>query len=365
MANARPGPVLPRKAPGITALLYGVRRGTRWNGSRSSPSHRLVWEEESMGATGTARQRVGVVSGRAASRPAPVKTVTATARGAVLRASALPAAGDPAARPKALRAPARAKAVRKMAVLEAPPSSQLRPLDEEEVRTYLPLVRQVVQRMLPRKPAEVAAEDLISWGTVGLLDAMRKYDCKREAAFPTYAQYRIRGSILDYLRRCDWLPRSARQKSHDIEDATIRLEHRLGRTPGTDEIAAEMSMTLDQYARTVATVGAAPMIPAGDLAFSRGDEGCAAEDVVPDGGDAGPMRKVLRKERVEILARAIEQLPDKERIVVSFYYFEGLTMREMADSLHLTEGRISQLHSQAMARLKTLLADDEYDLTVD
>lgn len=318
-----------------------------------------------MGATGTARQRVGVVSGRAvAVRPAPAKTATATARGAILRASALPVTGDPAERPKALRVPARAKASPKKGVAGALPS-ELRPLDEDEVRTYLPLVRQVVQRMLPRKPAEVAAEDLISWGTVGLLDAMRKYDCKREAAFPTYAQYRIRGSILDYLRRCDWLPRSARQKSHDIEDATIRLEHRLGRTPGADEIAAEMSMTLDQYARTIATVGTAPMIPAGDVAFGRADEGCAAEDVVPDGGDAGPMRKVLRKERVEILARAIEQLPDKERIVVSFYYFEGLTMREMADSLHLTEGRISQLHSQAMARLKTLLSDDEYDLTID
>jgi RNA polymerase sigma factor FliA len=318
-----------------------------------------------MSATGTARQRVGVaVSGRvAAARLAPVKVVAVTARGANMRASALAATGDVAERPKALRGPGRAKA--KRGVADVLPAAGLRPLDEEEVRTYLPLVRQVVQRMLPRKPAEVAAEDLISWGTVGLLDAMRKYDCKREAAFPTYAQYRIRGSILDYLRRCDWLPRSARQKSHDIDDATIRLEHRLGRAPGTDEIAAEMSMTLDQYARTVATVGTAPMIAVGDVAFGRNDEGYVAEDVVPDGGDAGPMRKVLRKERIEILARAIEQLPDKERIVVSFYYFEGLTMREMADSLHLTEGRISQLHSQAMTRLKSLLSDDEFDLTVD
>ncbi|MEW6269827.1 MAG: FliA/WhiG family RNA polymerase sigma factor, partial [Thermodesulfobacteriota bacterium] len=243
--------------------------------------------------------------------------------------------------------------------------ARLRPISEAEVRTYLPLVRQVVQRMLPRKPAEVAAEDLISWGVVGLLDAMRKYDCKREAAFPTYAQYRIRGSILDYLRRCDWLPRSARQKSHDLEDATLRLERRLGRTPGMDEIAAELKMTLDQYARTVAVVGAAPMLAAGDVAFGRAEDGFAAEDVVPDGGDQGPMRKVLRKERVEILARAIEQLPDKERIVVSFYYFEGLTMREMAEALHLTEGRISQLHSQAMVRLRELLGSEEHELTAD
>lgn len=325
-----------------------------------------------MSATGTARQRIGVAaSGRTAARPAKVEAVAvarvATGRRAKLRTPSVPAVGKVAARPKSVRAatPLRARAKAKVRTAQAPSAPRLRALSEDEVRTYLPLVRQVVQRMLPRKPAEVAAEDLISWGTVGLLDAMRKYDCKREAAFPTYAQYRIRGSILDYLRRCDWLPRSARQKSHDIEDATIRLEHRLGRTPGADEIAAEMQMTLDQFARTVASVGTAPMIPAGDVAFGRNEEGYASEDVVPDGGDQGPMRKVLRKERVEILAKAIEQLPDKERIVVSFYYFEGLTMREMADSLHLTEGRISQLHSQAMARLRSLLSDEEHELTAD
>ena len=320
-----------------------------------------------MSATGTARQRVGAVTGgRVAhtARVAAVKGVDAATPRTKLRAVPEPAAGKVAPQDKPVRKPVRstrtAAKPRKGESLRAP---RLRPLSEAEVRTYLPLVRQVVQRMLPRKPAEVAAEDLISWGTVGLLDAMRKYDCKREAAFPTYAQYRIRGSILDYLRRCDWLPRSARQKSHDIEDATIRLEHKLGRTPGADEIAAEMKMTIDQFSRTVASVGTAPMIPAGDMTFTHMDEGFSSADVVPDGGDQGPMRKVLRKERVEILAKAIEQLPDKERVVVSFYYFEGLTMREMADSLHLTEGRISQLHSQAMARLRDLLAADESDLT--
>lgn len=320
-----------------------------------------------MTATGTARQRVGVVAanGRADAAQAAAKGAAAAAPRVKLRQASAPKKGKVETQDKSLRAPAKRTSgttARKGGGLRSP---RLRPLSEAEVRTYLPLVRQVVQRMLPRKPAEVAAEDLISWGTVGLLDAMRKYDCKREAAFPTYAQYRIRGSILDYLRRCDWLPRSARQKSHDIEDATIRLERKLGRTPGADEIAAEMKMSLDEYARTVASVGTAPMIPAGDVAFGRNEDGFSPEDVVPDGGDQGPMRKVLRKERVEILAKAIEQLPDKERIVVSFYYFEGLTMREMADALHLTEGRISQLHSQAMARMRDLLKGDEYELTAD
>jgi len=325
-----------------------------------------------MSATGTARQRVGVAASTRAVAAARLATVEqpAVAARVKLRAASAPGKTKAEAEPKALLKPLQkplrqVRTAAKTRAGERLRAPRLRPLSEAEVRTYLPLVRQVVQRMLPRKPAEVEAEDLISWGTVGLLDAMRKYDCKREAAFPTYAQYRIRGSILDYLRRCDWLPRSARQKSHDIEDATIRLERKLGRTPGADEIAAEMQMTLDQYAHTVASVGAAPMIPVGDVGFGRNEEGFSTADVVLDGGDHGPMRKVLRKERVEILAKAIEQLPDKERIVVSFYYFEGLTMREMADALHLTEGRISQLHSQAMARMRELLSSEENELTAD
>ena len=137
---------------------------------------------------------------------------------------------------------------------------ELRPVSDEEVRTHLPLVRQVVQRMMPRKPPEVPMEDLISWGTMGLLDAMRKYDSDRDASFATYAQYRIRGSILDYLRRCDWLPRSIRQKSHDIEEAVLRLERRFGRPPAEEEIAAELNVSLEEYAQTVGALGSSSMI---------------------------------------------------------------------------------------------------------
>jgi RNA polymerase sigma factor for flagellar operon FliA len=236
---------------------------------------------------------------------------------------------------------------------------------EKEVREHLPLVRQVVQRMLPRKPPEVPTEDLVSWGVVGLLDAMRKYDPHREATFSTYAQYRIRGSILDYLRRCDWLPRSIRQRSHDLDAATMRLERRLGRQPDGAEIAAELDMSPAEYSQILAALGSTAMIPTGDVGFGRGEEGLSGDDTLSDSGDHGPMKRVLRKERVQILAKAIECLPEKERIVVSFYYFEGLTMREMAEALHLTEGRISQLHSQAMARLRGSLGPKREDIAVD
>lgn len=313
-------------------------------------------------ATGTARRQTGTAVEASGGASAPVE---AAGRGKRELRRAKSAAAGTEAKPPRRRA---SRARREGSVSRGVPrrrAASPRPLEEEEVRRYLPLVRQVVQRMLPRKPAEVPMEDLVSWGVVGLLDAMRKYDCRREAAFPTYAQYRIRGSILDYLRRCDWLPRSARQKSHDLEEATLRLERRLGRSVAADEIAAELKMSLDEYAHTLAIVGAAPIIAAGDVGYGRGEETFTADEILPEGGDQGPMRRVLRKERVEILAHAIEQLPDKERIVVSFYYFEGLTMREMADALHLTEGRISQLHSQAMLRLREILAAEEHELTLD
>jgi RNA polymerase sigma factor for flagellar operon FliA len=286
--------------------------------------------------------------------------------------------GPAAPRKRASLALAKPRARRCRTAAEARESEPLRPRGparavpnrpityaEKEVREHLPLVRQVVQRMLPRKPPEVPTEDLVSWGVVGLLDAMRKYDPHREATFSTYAQYRIRGSILDYLRRCDWLPRSIRQRSHDLEAATMRLERRLGRQPDGGEIATELGITPAEYSQTLAALGSNAMIPTGDVAFGRGEEGLTEDDTLSDAGDNGPMKRVLRKERVQILAKAIECLPEKERIVVSFYYFEGLTMREMAEALHLTEGRISQLHSQAMGRLRGSLGPTREDISVD
>lgn len=295
------------------------------------------------------------------------RAMTATAAGTVVASTSAKRKGAPVRKARTARAATarmgRSKTKRSPARASAAAGKPYYP--EAEVKNHLPLVRQVVQRMLPRKPPEIPTEDLISWGTVGLLDAMRKYDSTREASFATYAQYRIRGSILDYLRRCDWLPRSIRQKSHDMEAATLRLERRFGRPPGDDEVAKEMNLSLDEYARTVAALGSSTMIATGDLAFGRGEEVLTEDNEFTDAGDHGPMKNVLQKERVEILGRAIEALPEKERIVVSFYYYEGLTMREMADAMHLTEGRISQLHSQAMGRLRNVLADTRPEISFD
>ena len=206
-------------------------------------------------------------------------------------------------------------------------------LSDADVREHLPLVRQVVQRMLARKPPEISTEDLISWGTMGLLDAIQKYDQAREASFSTYAQYRIRGSILDYLRRCDWVPRSVRQRANDIEAATADLENRLGRRPRSDEVADALGLSLQEYSETLADCVSASLVSAAELGHGRGEEALSLDHVFADERATGPTSIVLRKQRLSLLARAIERLPEKERIAVSLYYFEGLTMREVADAV--------------------------------
>src|SRR5579875_496521 len=188
----------------------------------------------------------------------------------------------------------------------------LPPNRDEVLRQYLPLVRRVVQRLAARKPPHIELDDLVSWGIVGLLDPIGKYDPAKEALFSTYAQFRIRGAILDHLRSLDWVPRSVRQKASLGEMSLFSLE---------------------------------------DLGFGSGEERLKSGQN-GDEGEADPLRALLSHERVHLVAEAIQHLPERERIVVTLYYHEELTMKEVGAVLGLTESRVSQLHSQAMLRLK-------------
>src|SRR5215813_4674136 len=143
---------------------------------------------------------------------------------------------------------------------------------EEVLQQYLPLVRRVVQRLAVRKPPHIDIDDLMSWGIVGLLDAIGKYDPKKEAMFATYAQFRIRGAILDHLRSLDWVPRSVRQKASLIEKVTHQLEGRLGRPPSEEEIAGELGVTLDTYQELLTRVGEMSLFSLEDLGFGSGEE---------------------------------------------------------------------------------------------
>ena len=222
---------------------------------------------------------------------------------------------------------------------------------EELLRQYLPLVRRVVQRLAARKPPHIELDDLVSWGIVGLLDAIGKYDPKKEALFSTYAQFRIRGAILDHLRSLDWVPRSVRQKASLIDKVTHQLEGKLGRPPREEEIAERLGLSLDDYQELLTKVGEMSLFSLEDLGFGSGEERFTTERSEEE-GEADPLRSLLSQERVHIVADAIGRLPDREKTVVTLYYHEELTMKEVGAVLGLTESRVSQLHSQAMLRLK-------------
>lgn len=220
---------------------------------------------------------------------------------------------------------------------------------EAILRRHLPLVRRVVQRLASRKPPHIDVDDLMSWGIVGLLDAIDKYDPTKEALFSTYAQFRIRGAVLDHLRSLDWIPRSVRQKAAVIEKATRELETLHGRPASEEEIAAHLGLGLADYQGLLSKVGEMALFSVDDFGGTGGDVRFAN-----DGGDADedPAETLLQHERVRLLAEAIRRLPEREQTVIALYYQEDLTMKEVGQVLGLTESRVSQIHSQAVLRLK-------------
>jgi RNA polymerase sigma factor for flagellar operon FliA len=226
---------------------------------------------------------------------------------------------------------------------------------EELLREHLPLVRRVVQRLAARKPPHIDLDDLVSWGIVGLLDAINKYDPKKEASFSTYAQFRIRGAVLDHLRSLDWVPRSVRQKASLIEKVAHALEGTLGRPPTEEELADELGLSLEAYQELLTRVGEMTLFSIEDLGFRSGEERFKLEERLED-GEVDPLAALLTQERVTQVAAAVGRLPEREQLVVTLYYHEELTMKEVGAVLGLTESRVSQLHSQAMLRLKGHLA---------
>jgi RNA polymerase sigma factor for flagellar operon FliA len=227
---------------------------------------------------------------------------------------------------------------------------------DEVIRAYLPLVRRVVQRLAIRKPPQVELDELLSWGIEGLLDAFKKYDPKKQAAFATYAQFRIRGAILDRLRGMDWVSRSVRQKATLLEKTYRRLEGTLGRPATEEEAAAALGMTLPELHALLSEVGQMSLFSLEDLGVGAGQERVQLERLL-EGEGSDPMHELLSRERVDLVTEAIRSLPEKEQTVIALYYHEGITMKEVGAVLGLTESRVSQLHAQALLRLRGLLRE--------
>ena len=225
---------------------------------------------------------------------------------------------------------------------------------EELIRAYLPLVKRVVHRLSGRLPKEVDVREMLNSGIIGLVDAIEKFDPIHETNFATYAQFRIRGAILDSFRAQDWLPRSLRYKSHKLEQAFQIVEQKLGRPATEDEVATELSIPLDEFQKVLADVGNIVMMSFEELGFGHGDERFQADEVLAsNGGD--PLSRLISTEKVEIVARALDRLPEKERLVISLYFYEELNLKEIGEILEVTESRASQIRSRALIRLKNYL----------
>jgi RNA polymerase sigma factor for flagellar operon FliA len=219
---------------------------------------------------------------------------------------------------------------------------------------HLPTVRYLARRIHERLPQHVELDDLISAGVVGLIDAASKFDHTKQVQFKSYAQFRIRGAILDSLRTLDWSPRELRRKGRAVEEAIRSVTHKLGRAPAEQEIAKEMDLELGAYQQLL---GELKGLEIGSLHMERtedsGDEELA---YIPGSPDEDPLFRCLQGEMKQRLIDAIDELPEKERMVLTLYYYEELTMKEIALTLGVVESRVSQIHSSAVLRLRSSLA---------
>lgn len=231
---------------------------------------------------------------------------------------------------------------------------QLAPDRERLLLEHLPTVRYLARRIHERLPQHVELDDLISAGVVGLIDAFSKFDHGKKVQFKSYAQFRIRGAILDSLRTLDWSPRELRRKGRAVEEAIRTATQKLGRAPSEQEIAATMEVSLNDYQQLL---GDLKGLEIGSLHMERtedsGDEELA---YIPGSPEEDPLFRCLKGEMKQRLADAIDELPEKERMVLTLYYYEELTMKEIGLTLGVVESRVSQIHSSAVLRLRTALA---------
>jgi len=229
---------------------------------------------------------------------------------------------------------------------------------ERLVTQYAPLIKFIASRMALRLPPHISLDDLISSGMVGLLDAIKKFDPKKNINFKTYAEFRIRGAILDELRSLDWIPRSIRRKTSELEKANTSLQKELGRPAEAEEIAASMGLSIEEYYHLLDETKGISLL---DLDTVRQNLPNLSEEelyeILQDESARDPFITLHFAELREILMKALECLPDKGKLLISLYYYEELTMKEIGEIMGYTESRISQMHTQAILHLCAKLSE--------
>lgn len=236
------------------------------------------------------------------------------------------------------------------------PSKMTAHQKDKLILEYAPLIKFIAQKIAVRLPSNIELDDLISSGVIGLMDAIEKYDATRDNKFKTYAEFRIRGAILDELRAQDWVPRSVRDKAKMLDRATLELESQLGRAANEEEVAGKLGMNMEEYFDLLNQVRPVSVLSIDDAAtFSNVDkksilnilEGCKLNN---------PLTQLNLKSVKEVVAKSIEDLPERQRLVLSLYYYEDLNLKEIGKILRVTESRVSQLHAQAISRLRAKLS---------
>ena len=225
---------------------------------------------------------------------------------------------------------------------------------EHLILHFAPLVKFVAGRVGGKLPPNVETADLMSYGLFGLIDAIEKFEPERGIKFESYAMTRIRGAIIDELRALDWIPRSVRTKARAIEQAYAAFESREHRSPTDDELARELEMTPEELQETFSQLANISVIALDDL---LGEEGLSFAEVLADAGAEDPAQTAEAHAAKELLTHAIDQLPNREKLVIQSYYFDGMTLSQIGKVLKVTESRISQMHSKAVLHLRGLLRE--------
>lgn len=229
-----------------------------------------------------------------------------------------------------------------------------KPCREDKILKYVPLVKNIVERIAMKLPSHIDKEDLVNVGIIGLMSALERFDESRNIRFETFARFRIRGAILDELRARDTISRSARNKDAKLESAFATLQLELGRVPNEEEVSAHLGISLEQYYKLLEEARGIYVLSTDDLPPDYYEKHMH-HDVLEKIDQGDPLSLLTRFEMKDILKTTIESLPEKERLVLSLYYYEELTFKEIGEVLELTESRICQIHSQSIFKLRGVL----------
>ncbi|AFM42686.1 RNA polymerase, sigma 28 subunit, SigD/FliA/WhiG [Desulfosporosinus acidiphilus SJ4] len=234
---------------------------------------------------------------------------------------------------------------------------------QESIERYLPLVKRIAGRLSMSLPPHIEEDDIIGYGVFGLLDALERFEAARGFKFETYASIRIRGAMIDGLRTMDWVPHSARQKVKRVQDGFAELEYQLGRAATTEEVAKMLKLKVEEIEGILAQAQVLTLTSFDETTVdNEGESNGSPLNLLVDTNAQEAYQAIEKEEQKRILAQAVEKLPEKEKLVVALYYQEELTLKEIAAVLKLSESRISQLHSQAIMRLRGRLSRQKKNL---